>query len=153
MTETMNALQDLLDRQAIAALQAQFAQALDGGTLAQFLGVFTPDVEYSNGPRVLKGHDGLAGFFQARASAGRVSRHLMSGLDIRFEGPDQARSHAVWLSFAGEGPLPVQSAEPFLVADMHDDYLRTAEGWRIARRVITPAFRNPAIGNPPTAKP
>ncbi|MCW1932292.1 nuclear transport factor 2 family protein [Pararhodobacter zhoushanensis] len=140
----------LLDRQRIAALQTCFAQALDGGTLAQFLSVFTDDVTYSNGPRVLQGHAGLRGFFEARQAAGRVSRHMMSGLDISFDGPDAARSHSVWLSFAGDGPLPVGHAEPFLVADMHDDYLRTPAGWRIARRVITPAFRNPGIGNPPS---
>ncbi|MCO6381506.1 nuclear transport factor 2 family protein [Oceanicola sp. 502str15] len=146
MTEA--ALQQILDRHEIEALNLQFARALDGGTVEQFLAIFTEDVDYRSGGRVLQGHAALRDFFEARAAAGRVSRHLMSGLDIAFTGADTARVRSTWLTFAGAGPLPVSGCTPFLVADVEDDCLRTPEGWRISRRIITPIFRNPEIAAP-----
>lgn len=142
----------LLDRAAIVALNDTFARALDGGTLASFLSVFTDDVDYRSGPRQLKGLGDLQRFFTERAAGGRVSRHMYSGIAIDFIGADEATGIATWLTFAGSGPLPINSAAPFLVADIADVYRRTASGWKIARRTITPVFRNPDIPPPVPAK-
>ncbi|QDC10070.1 nuclear transport factor 2 family protein [Oceanicola sp. D3] len=145
---TEKALQQILDRQEIEAMNRQFAGALDGGTVEQFLAIFTEDVDYRSGGRVLQGHAALREFFEVRAAAGRVTRHLMSGLDIAFDGSEAALARSTWLTFAGAGAVPVANCTPFLVADVGDDCVRTAEGWRINRRVITPIFRNPEIAGP-----
>lgn len=152
MADMTQVLQDIQDRQEIEALNRVFAQALDGGTLEAFLSIFTEDVDYQSGARVLSGHDGLRDFFVTREKAGRVSRHMMSGLDILFDGADRATGHSVWLTFAGAGALPIQNCDPFQVADIEDIYVRTAQGWRIARRVISSVFRNPGIA-PPVKEP
>jgi ketosteroid isomerase-like protein len=142
----------LADRLAIEALNDGFGRHLDHGEIEAFLDLFTDDVRYANGPRLLEGRAAMEKFFRARAAVGRVSRHLYSGLRIRFTGPDTAEAASVWLTFAGAGALPVTPAEPFLVADISDTYRREARGWRIATRMIEPVFRNPDIPNPGPAE-
>jgi len=139
------------DRLAIAALNDDFGRLLDHGDVPGFVALFTEDVVYSNGPRVLNGHAEMTDFFTARAAAGRVSRHLYSGLAIAFDGPDRATGQSVWLTFAGDGALPITPAEPFLVADATDVYRRGPEGWRIAERRIAPVFRSGSIAGPEKA--
>ena len=141
----------LLDERALENLSQQFAQALDGGKVDDFLAVFTEDVDYRSGPRHYRGHGPLREFFLTRAKGGRVSRHLMSGLRLVFEGEDRATGQSQWLVFAGSMPedgLPVPGTLPFLVADVRDIYLRIESGWRIAERHITPVFQNAAIAAP-----
>ncbi len=148
MTDPTTQLARLIDREEIAALSHRFARALDGGTVDLFLSAFTSDVDYSSGARHLSGHAALSGFFNARAESGRLSRHMMSGLEITFADSDSASGRSVWLTFAGDGPLPASGTTPFMVADVHDHYRRTPEGWKIAARYITPVFRNDAIPSP-----
>ncbi|MFC7703689.1 nuclear transport factor 2 family protein [Plastorhodobacter daqingensis] len=134
------------DRLAITALNDRFGEALDHAKLDQFLDLFADGVIYVNGDRVLRGVEELRAFFMARAEAGRVSRHIYSGLQITFDQGGRATGRSVWLTFAGEGPVPVSRTDPFVVADVTDEYRRDDAGtWRIATRHIRPVFRNPAI--------
>lgn len=143
----------LADRLAIAALNDDFAHFLDRGPVEAFVALFTEDVVYTNGARRLVGRDEMLAFFRARAQAGRVSRHLSSGLRIAFEGDDRAAGLSCWLTFAGEGALPIRPAEPFNVADIADVYRRTPEGWRIAERHITQVFVSDRIPGLPLRAP
>ena len=133
------------DRLAIVALNDEFGYRLDHGDVAGFLDLFTDDVAYSNGDRHLAGRPEMETFFTARAGRGRVSRHLYSGLRIRPEGKDAATGTSVWLTFAGEGPLPIRPAEPFAVADVEDSYRREGGVWRIAARRISPVMLSAEI--------
>ena len=142
MDRDKQALQTLLDRQEIEALNTVFARTLDGGDVEEFLGIFTADVDYSSGFRKLVGLEPLREFFQNRAASGRVSRHLLCGQDIRFVDADRAQASSYWMVFAGNGALPVNHCTPFQVADVEDKLIRTAEGWKIAKRVISSVFRN-----------
>lgn len=146
------ALQQLLDRAEIVALNDTFARSLDGGTLDMFMSIFTEDIEYRNGERHLFGHGELARFFAERANRGRVSRNIYSGLVITFTGPGEAEGFATWLTFAGSGKLPIDQTIPYLVSDIVDVYRRTDAGWRIAWRTITPIFRNSRIPPPVPVK-
>jgi hypothetical protein len=147
------AIARLLDRQAIVALNDDFARGLDLHDRAAFLGIFAPDVTYSSGPRSYRSRDELAQFFDARLGGNRLSRHMYSGLTITFTGPDHATGYSVWLTFAGTGPAPVQMADPFQVADITDRYERGTDGWKIASRRIETVFRNPAVAPPPAGTP
>jgi hypothetical protein len=138
----------IADRLAIMALNDDFARLLDHGDVPGFVALFTEDVRYSNGPRALAGCEEMTEFFTDRASRGRVSRHLYSGLSITFDGPDRATGYSVWLTFAGAGAFPITPAEPFLVADITDVYARGPQGWRFAERHIAPVFRSADIAGP-----
>lgn len=148
MTDMAHVLREVQFRQEIEALNRVFARALDGGTLEDYLSIFTKDVYYRSGPRVLEGHAGLTDFFVTREKAGRVSRHMMGALDLERQDEDHATGHSVWLTFAGAGALPIQNCDPFQVADIKDQYVRTEAGWRISRREISTVFRNPGIAPP-----
>jgi len=150
----MSDAERIADRLDIAALNDDFGRLLDHGDVPGFVALFTEDIVYSNGPRVLNGHAEMTDFFAARAGRGRVSRHLYSGLSIVFDSADTATGYSVWLTFAGAGALPITPAEPFLVADITDVYRRDSRGWRIAERRISPIFRSATIGGPEgTGKP
>jgi len=140
----------LADRLEIVALSDGFAHGLDHGDVDGFLELFTDDVVYVNGARRLNGKAELERFFRARAESGRISRHMYSGLCIVFAGPDAATGTSVWLTFAGDGPLPVESTVPFVVADISDDYRRADGKWLIARREISAVFVNRDIKPLPT---
>ncbi len=146
----MTDLARLADRLAIEDLNAAFAFHLDHGEIEPLVALFTEDAVYTNGARRSEGRAEIEAFFRARTAAGpRTSRHLMTGLRIRFESDTRAKGTSVWLSFAANGVPPIENCEPFMVADFIDHYARGDDGvWRIARRHIEPVFRNPAIPPP-----
>lgn len=139
----------ITDCLAIERLNADYARALDHDDLDAFLALFTEDAIYTNASRRSEGRTAIAEFFRARQAGGvRTSRHVYSGLRIDFDGEDRATGTSVWLSFAANGRPPIQSAAPFLVADMADVYVQGASGWQFAERHITPVFVNPDVPPP-----
>ncbi|WP_309082976.1 nuclear transport factor 2 family protein [Chelativorans sp.] len=141
----------LSDQLAIRALNDRFGYLLDHGRVEEFVALFTPDVVYSNGARILNGREEMLAFFRRRAESGRVSRHFYSGLQITFLGEDKASAVSLWTTFAGEGPLPIAPATPFNVADVEDTYSRSPDGqWLIAARRITPVFLSKTVPQLPT---
>jgi len=137
-----NGMDRIADRMAIASLSDRFGRALDTNDLAMFLSIFAEDVDYRSGPRHLPGIAALEAFFTQRAAGGRVSRHFYSGLIIAFDGAESATASSNWITFGGAGALPIPGTEPFMVADVHDDYRRIGGRWLITRREIVPVFRN-----------
>lgn len=154
--EDADASHRLADRLAIEALNADFAFHLDRNNAAAVLALFTADALYVNGARRTAGHAEIEAFLRGRNAAGpRTTRHMCSGLRIAFDAaqPDVARGTAVWINYAHNGTPPIDAITPFLIADFDDVYRRGADGrWRIAERIITPVFRNPAVP-PPGAAP
>ena len=145
----MSTDQRISDQLAIERLNADFRQWLDEGDTQAFCALFTEDALYSNGPRQAQGREAIAAFMQGRTAHGpRTTRHIYSGLKIDFEGDDRARGISVWMSFAWNGEPPISMAEPFLVADMEDLYVKQGGQWLIAERRITPIFRNPSVPPP-----
>ena len=149
----MDPLARLADRLAIEALNADFAYHLDRGEVEPMLDLFTPDADYSNGPRHSNGIEEIAAFFRSRTAQGvRTARHMGTGLRISFESDHEASATSVWLSFAQNAAPPINYSIPFLVADFIDRYQRGQDGkWRIASRQIVPIFRDPN-GVPPGGK-
>lgn len=140
----------MLDRLAIRELSDMFGHALDHGDCEAFLAIFTEDVRYRNGSRVLDGHPALRSFFETRAKTARVSRHFHSGPRILFEG-DGATGTSLWITFAGEGPTPIEASVPYAVSDVSDVYVKRAGCWKIAARTIIQVFINRDIAAPVAA--
>lgn len=136
----------LADRLAIRELNDAFAYGLDQNDVGFFLTIFTDDVKYRNGERRLNGMAEMEPFFRSRADAGRISRHFWSGLRIQFVSDDEATGIANYMTFAGEGPLPIDSTLPFVVSNVRDVYRRHADGrWLIAEREIDSLFVNKTV--------
>ena len=135
------------DRLAIRELNDAFGYCMDHGDCEGFLRIFAPDVRYRSGERILSGKGEIKAFFEARARTGRVSRHTYSGLRIDFRSSD-AVSTSVWTTFAGQGVLPIEGTQPYIVADVADIYRQYEGEWLIAERAIDPVFINSAIKSP-----
>lgn len=146
MTETTHHCGSLADRLALRELNDAFAHGLDCNDVDFFLSIFTDDVKYRNGERRLNGRAEMEPFFRARADAGRISRHFWSGLRLTFISDDEVSGRSNWMTFAGEGPLPLASTLPFVVSDVRDLYRRQSDAsWRIAEREIASVFVNKAV--------
>ncbi len=137
----------VLDRLSIRELNDAFGYCMDHGDCEGFLKIFTPDVHYRSGERVLSGKAEIRAFFEARARTGRLSRHTYSGLRIQFRS-DDAVSTSVWTTYAGNGVPPMEGTQPFVVADVSDVYRQYDGQWLIAERMIDPVFVNSAIKPP-----
>ena len=135
------------DRLAIERLNADFGHELDRGTADGFTMLFTPDALYTNGSRILRGHDAIRNFYTSRSSAGpRTSRHVVTGLRIDFDSPADARGLSVCMTFSMPGEPEIPSTMPAIVADFDDRYVRINGGWLISVRHIVPIFRAPPAG-------
>lgn len=126
----------------ITSLNDRFGRSLDRGDAEDFLSIFSNDVDYQSGPRRFNGKAELEQFFAARLASARVSRHFYSGLAVKFVGATAATGSSAWISFAGSGALPIKVTVPYMVADVQDDYVCQSGVWLIAKRIITPVFKN-----------
>lgn len=134
------------DEFAIARLNELFCHALDRGTAADFVALFTEDAVYSNGHRISQGSAAIMAFAAGRRASPRTSRHFMSGLSINFDPNDELRATGISCCVAYSAAIepPVASVLPTLIADFEDIYRKENGVWRYAVRQITPIFTPPA---------
>jgi len=75
--------------------------------------------------------------FEARP-AGKITRHICTNMIITVQSPSQASGTMYALLYTGaadnQGDLGVIADERQLLGEFYDDYVRTDEGWRIAKR-------------------
>ena len=130
------------DHQAITQLNDDFGHELDRGDVDGFVALFTPDALYINGPRVLRGSEDIRRFYLDRTRDGpRTSRHMLSGLRIRFTGRASATGVSSCMTFSAAGLPPFGSTLPAIVADFEDVYAFYGATWRFAERHIRPLFK------------
>ncbi|MBK8063807.1 MAG: nuclear transport factor 2 family protein [Betaproteobacteria bacterium] len=84
----------------------------------------------------------------ASGPEGVVTRHVCANLAVEAIDADHARGVMYFLLYkhdhaaAGtDAGKPAPLGPPETLGEYHDEYLRTAEGWRIARRVAKGVFR------------
>ena len=74
-------------------------------------------------------------------TGGPVFRHLMSTIRIFPQDANHAQGVSyvtVYVAPPGEGPRPVESFAG--IGEYHDDFVRTAAGWKIQNRKYVPVF-------------
>lgn len=71
---------------------------------------------------------------------GQITRHMMSTIRI-FVQDDQTASGVSYVTVYGANPgeFPLDAAVT-AVGEYHDKFVRTAQGWKIARRTFVPVF-------------
>ena len=153
----MDPLEAVLLRAAIDAVLADWAWHLDHGDYAAVAGLFTEDALLVTGAVELRGRPAIERRYTERKQV-RTTRHTYSGLRVSLadEGygtdpdaqpaqPAQVRAQSTWVSYAVNGPAPVDDVGVYLVADFHDVLTRCHdERWRISERRIVPVFRDPS---------
>ncbi len=165
MTDPMEAL---LLRMMIDAVLADWAWHLDHGDYAAVAGLYTEDARFVTGAVELRGRSAIENRYTERKVA-RSTRHTYSGLRVSvpdddpvFGGPvldgtasgagrdpdampAWVRAQSTWVSYAVNGPVPVDDVGVYLVADFHDVLTWCDDDqWRISERRIVPVFRDPS---------
>jgi hypothetical protein len=156
-------LEAVLLRAEIDAVLADWAWHLDHGDYAAVAGLFTEDALFVTGAVELRGRPAIENRYTERRVA-RSTRHTYSGLRVsaadggpvpggpvpgpgRDPGgrPAQVRAVSTWVSYAVNGPAPVDDVGVYLVADFHDVLTWCDDNqWRISERRIVPVFRDPS---------
>jgi ketosteroid isomerase-like protein len=115
---------------------AAYADAGDARTLAA---LFTAEAELVRpGGQPILGREAIATAYRERP-AERITVHLVCGTLFDACGPDAASATSRVLLWSGDrgsdaGPHGRPAAPRQVVGSFRDRFVRTAEGWRIARR-------------------
>ena len=105
---------------------------------------YTADGSYSTSIKTRTGRDAIKEFYASREDRGdRIARHLVNNHRITIH--DRNRVSAVWVLslFAADGKPVLPSKPAIMMADVHDEIVREADGrWRYKSRVIKALFRD-----------
>ena len=115
-------------------LVLDYALYRDRFDAAGFAGLFTEDGSLTVGGQTWVGREQIHGRIVA-LNTGSSIRHLMS--TVRITPVDE--THATGVSYATiySSPAGVNTVTGFtLMGEYHDEFVRTAEGWKIAKRVL-----------------
>ena len=156
LADVMDALARIEIRLSIEDLNSAFTSHLDHNQVDELVALFTEDALYTHGERVSRGRAEIHTLFQKRSVSGapgasgvRTARHLYSGLQIEIISDTEATGRSVCMTFAFDGPPPVGTTVPHLVADFEDRYRLCTDGrWRFAERRIERIFVAPGNSGP-----
>jgi len=139
---------EVIIRTEIDALNVEFWYRVDHHNGEGVADLFTEDGIYSVPGGRNVGRRAIADSYVQRAARGpRVSRHVHSNLRLTLASPTRAQGVSILTLWARDGEAPLPLTLPVSVADVHDDYVRTDDGWRIEHRHITTALKGdePAV--------
>lgn len=120
------------DRDAVIDTVNRYATALDTREWGLLDQVFTADAEGEFGGGTLRGLDALRSLVQGALGGCGATQHLLGNHRVELAG-DRARCVCQVRAYhAGAGRAAGGHYE--LLGEYRDELVRTAEGWRIARR-------------------
>lgn len=137
---------DLRDRLEIADVLARYASAIDERDWKRLATCFTPDAIGAYGPGAPReGYPAIEALCRATLEPLDASQHLVGSIEIRVE-DDRARSRcSVQAQHIRRG---LSEGDSYLLGGTYrDDWIRTADGWRIRRRELRVLWveGNPAV--------
>lgn len=136
MSDTETRLQAMEDAEAVRELCIAYGRMLDAKDFPGYAALFAEDGEWCGVGNfgAIKGRETILRFMTETFGTPDTKPcvHLMTNFRIRVTG-DTATSWSRWTLIEDHG------AGPVLVYAGHyeDDAVRTAEGWRFARRMVT----------------
>ena len=114
-----------------------YSHALDDADPQRVASLYAPDGVWARPGEDIRGRAAIAAAIGARDRRA-VTRHLLSNIDIRVIDADHAEGRAYYIVYRDDGaarvdfPRPVP-ASPMRIGDYLATFIRTAEGWRLAR--------------------
>ncbi len=139
-------LQRAADELEIRNLLAQLAQLADDGDLEEYIRLFTEDASWGGaGQGVRRGHaELLAGATERRASGtsgpGTNTRHVITTTAIQLNG-DMATGKSYFHFYRNTHATPELSR----MGVYEDEFRRTSQGWRMAKRLIVGPASRPGL--------
>jgi hypothetical protein len=132
-------IETLAIERACERLILDFAYFSDHVQYESLVQLFTPDgVMHRPNGDLLEGRDAILKAYRARP-AGRITRHICTNIRISVESADSARGLTYAMLYSGNSNEPANGhfgfkVEQQLVGEFEDEFVRTAEGWRIGIR-------------------
>lgn len=135
---------------ACGQLAQTFAYGVDRGDIESVVALFTADATFERRGEVLHGQDQIRAALNQR-SRSVLTRHLCSPCCVEVLSPDQARGITYFQFHRHEWPAgapaegevaPLGAAQA--IGEYHDEFVRTADGWRIRMRVARTVLRQAA---------
>lgn len=155
-------LQKLEAEAEIRRVMVEYANALDARDFGAYAALFTEQGEWTGGLGSQKGRAAIEQMLVdniGRAEPGFINAsnfHMLTNPHVVVDG-DTAQATSmflVWVRSKDENPLP----KPVMAGRYVDEFVRTAEGWKIARRVAYDLIPyndplNPAAPDPGRTEP
>ncbi len=139
----MDDIERLRIEQACQRLSVAFANHVDANRADQLIALFADGGTFERAGTVLAAPDQLRDFLDKRP-ADRTTRHVCTNILIDVADDGTATGVTYFTLFDHEGPAqepPLPMNLPAAIGEYHDRYIRTADGWRIAQRVVRAVFR------------
>jgi predicted PhzF superfamily epimerase YddE/YHI9 len=119
----------------------------DHGENDKAAAIFTPDGEWVRAGKPVTGHARLLASMNDRPPS-LVVRHMIANVKIDVADADAATGVTYYTAYnhdTGANPpkLPAPLGLPFSIGEWHDNFARTPQGWRIARRETKRLFQRP----------
>lgn len=147
----MAGLEQSIDEIAIHDLTVVYCWALDTREFEKLREIFLEDCTALYGPRELLGVQAVMDRCRQALAPLDASQHMVTNHRINIDG-DRATSRCYFHAQHVRGAAAVGDASPnFIVAGHYnDDLVRSADGWRIQRRVLVSTWTagNPIVVNP-----
>jgi 3-phenylpropionate/cinnamic acid dioxygenase small subunit len=142
MTTALMTTQAMTIHWELTRLNNAFAYFMDNGDFEAMIALFTPDALFDRAGIVHHGHDELR---QGMAERPKVTtRHLLANCHVTRADDDAAEAVVCAMVYHGpvsEGGEPVVYAtDTGRIIEFHDQYTKTAAGWRISSRIARPIF-------------
>jgi 3-phenylpropionate/cinnamic acid dioxygenase small subunit len=125
-----------------ARLAVAYAVTVDTGRYDEFAALFADDGELAVTRGTFKGPAAIKAAMEGRDPA-VITRHVMTNVLVTVESPSAASGTAYLTLYKGAPPAGkkvVAGAAAQSVGQYHDRYVKTAHGWRIARREVVWQF-------------
>lgn len=136
-------LQDLLDRDAIRHIQIRYAWSLDNQNWDALKDIFLPDAVADLRGEVFEGLEAIVAKCASSLEPADSAQHLNGTHWAQVDG-DKAIAGCYFIATKYIADTP--GGNTFTVGGKYiDQMVRTPEGWRIAHRLLDPAFTD---GNP-----
>jgi len=124
------------DRLEIEDLITDYAAAIDSGEINKLDVIFTPEafIDYSAMGGATGSYPEVKAFLIKALKGFRNTQHLIGNVEIRLDG-DKATGKIMCFN-----PMELETGDKpaipvfFLGLWYHDEYIKTSEGWRIAKR-------------------
>lgn len=132
-------------RIACQDLSVRFAYNVDHGNAEAVAALFVTDGSFSSAGRSIEGSDGVFNAI-SRRPANRVTRHVCTNILIDVEDDTHASGNTYFLLFEGHDDAQTGEALPMrlpvTVGEYQDEFIRTADGWKISQRKAIGVFRH-----------
>jgi uncharacterized protein (TIGR02246 family) len=130
-------LRRVADELDIRSIVARLAQYADDGDLDDYVALFTEDAHWAMPGAPRTGRADIRAGGEARRATGEVgpgsnSRHMVTTVAVTADGSDTAVADSYFLFYVNTLEAPTLR----LCGAYHDTFVRTAEGWKLARRDI-----------------